>query len=97
MKGIRNRFLELGKTERFLNSHHTTDTMNRSVLSRLDVSQLPKPTTEPLTDADPASVRAFLKSVMQDAVMKQLYREIADLKVRNELLEQSLRSAGCGL
>lgn len=29
--------------------------------------------------------------------MKQLYREIADLKVRNELLEQSLRNAGSGL
>ena len=29
--------------------------------------------------------------------MKQLYREIADLKVRNELLEQSLRNADNGL
>lgn len=29
--------------------------------------------------------------------MKQLYREIADLKVRNELLEKSLRNAGNGL
>ena len=30
-------------------------------------------------------------------MLKQLYREIGDLKVRNELLEQSLRDVGSGL